>query len=37
MLGGDFFGINSDDAYWFPAHTVNANHLMSQLEGAGRT
>jgi hypothetical protein len=37
MLGGDFFGINSDDPYWFPGHTVNANNLMSQLEGAGRT
>jgi phosphatidylinositol-3-phosphatase len=24
-LGGDFFGINSDDPYWFPGHTVNAN------------
>ena len=37
MLGGDFFGINSDDPYWFPGHTINANNLMSQLEGAGRT
>jgi Phosphoesterase family len=37
MLGGDFFGINSDDPYWFPGHTVNANNLMSQLEGAGKT
>jgi len=37
MLGGDFFGINSDDPYWFPGHTVSANNLMSQLEGAGKT
>jgi len=37
MLGGDFFGINSDDPYWFPGHTVSANNLMSQLEAAGRT
>jgi len=37
MLGGDFFGINSDDPYWFPGHTVNTNNLMSQLEGAGKT
>src|SRR5215469_6462066 len=37
MLGGDFFGINSDDPYWFPGQTVNAANLMSQLEGAGRT
>src|SRR5215468_11070316 len=37
MLGGDFFGINSDDPYWFPGHTVSAANLMSQLEGAGRT
>ena len=37
MLGGDFFGINSDDPYWFPGQTVSANHLMSQLEGAGKT
>lgn len=37
MLGGDFFGINSDDPYWFPGHTVSADNLMSQLEGAGRT
>src|ERR1700746_1862891 len=37
MLGGDFFGITSDDPYWFPGHTVNAANLMSQLEGAGET
>ena len=37
MLGGDFFGISDDDPYWFPGHTVNANNLMSQLEGAGKT
>jgi hypothetical protein len=35
MLGGDFFGINSDDPYWFPGHTVNAVNLMSQLGQAG--
>jgi hypothetical protein len=37
MLGGDFFGINSDDPYWFPGHTVSADNLMSQLEAAGKT
>jgi hypothetical protein len=37
MLGGDFFGISSDDPYWFPGQTVNAANLMSQLEGAGKT
>ena len=37
MLGGDFFGINSDDPYWFPGHTIRANNLMSQLEAAGKT
>jgi hypothetical protein len=37
MLGGDFFGINSDDPYWFPGHTVSAANLMSQLEEAGKT
>ena len=37
MLGGDFFGITSDDPYWFPGHTVSAANLMSQLEGAGKT
>jgi hypothetical protein len=35
MLGGDFFGISSDDPYWFPGHTINAANLMSQLEQAG--
>src|SRR5262250_36740 len=37
MLGGDFFGINSDDPYWFPGHTISAPNLMSQLETAGKT
>jgi hypothetical protein len=37
MLGGDFFGINSDDPYWFPGQTVTAANLMSQLERAGKT
>jgi hypothetical protein len=37
MLGGDFFGINSDDPYWFPGQTVTAANLMSQLEFAGKT
>src|SRR5438105_13406083 len=37
MLGGDFFNITSDDPYWFPGNTVNANNLMSQLEAAGKT
>jgi len=37
MLGGDFFGINNDDPYWFPGQTVNAANLMSQLDAAGKT
>lgn len=43
MLGGDFFGINSDDPYWFPGHTIPANangsptNVMSQLGQAGLT
>ena len=37
MLGGDFFGITSDDPYWFPGQSVNAPNLMSQLEAAGKT
>jgi hypothetical protein len=35
MLGGDFFGISSDDPYWFQGHTISAANLMSQLEQAG--
>ena len=37
MLGGSTFGINSDDPYFFPGHTVSASNLMSQLEQAGKT
>ncbi len=37
MLGGSDFGITSDDPYFFPGHTVNADNLMSQLEAAGKT
>jgi hypothetical protein len=37
MLGGSDFGINSDDPYVFPGHTVSASNLMSQLEAAGKT
>src|SRR5262249_40988079 len=37
MLGGDTFGISSDDPYWFPGQSVNAENLMSQLEAAGKT
>ena len=37
MLGGDTFGISSDDPYWFPGQTVNASNLMSQLDAAGKT
>ena len=37
MLGGSDFGINSDDPYFFPGHTVNQPNLMSQLEAAGKT
>jgi hypothetical protein len=37
MLGGDSFGITSDDPYFFPGQTVSAPNLMSQLEAAGRT
>jgi Phosphoesterase family len=37
MLGGSDFGIASDDPYFFPGQTVNADNLMSQLEAAGKT
>lgn len=37
MLGGDTFGLSTDDPYWFPGQTVNASNLMSQLEAAGKT
>ena len=37
MLGGDTFGISSDDPYFFPGQTVTADNLMSQLEAAGKT
>ena len=37
MLGGDTFGISSDDPYFFPGQTVKADNLMSQLEAAGKT
>src|SRR5215469_12630219 len=37
ILGGDTFGISSDDPYWFPGQTVNASNLMTQLEAAGKT
>jgi hypothetical protein len=37
MLGGSDFGINSDDPYFFPGHTVSAANLMSELEGANKT
>ena len=37
ILGGDTFGLNNDDPYWFPGHTINASNLMTQLEAAGKT
>jgi hypothetical protein len=37
MLGGSDFGIASDDPYFFPGQTVNADNLLSQLEAAGKT
>jgi hypothetical protein len=37
MLGGDSFGISSDDPYWFPGQTVSTANLMSQLEEAGKS
>jgi hypothetical protein len=37
MLGGDTFGLSTDDPYWFPGQTVNASNLMTQLEAAGMT
>ena len=37
MLGGDTFGLTTDDPYWFPGQTINASNLMSQLEAAGKT
>src|SRR5262249_12579822 len=35
MLGGNTFGISSDDPYFFPGQTVDQPNLMSQLDGAG--
>ncbi len=37
MLGGDSYGIRSDDPYWFPGQTIHAANLMSQLTEAGKT
>jgi phospholipase C len=37
MLGGNTFGVNSDDPYFFPANTVTARNLMSELDQAGLT
>src|SRR5215469_7128522 len=37
MLGGDFFGITSDDPYFFPGQTVDAENLLSQLNGVGKS
>lgn len=37
MLGGDTFGLSTDDPYWFPGQTINASNLMTQLEAAGMT
>ncbi|HEY6349333.1 MAG TPA: alkaline phosphatase family protein [Candidatus Angelobacter sp.] len=37
MLGGDTFGLTTDDPYWFPGQTINASNLMTQLEAAGKT
>ena len=36
MVGGNSFGIKSDDPYWFPG-PVHAANLMSQLKEAGKT
>lgn len=35
MLGGSDFGINSDDPYFWPGHTVSAPNLLSQMDAAG--
>jgi hypothetical protein len=35
MLGGSAFGIEDDEPYFWPGHTINAQNLMSQIEGAG--
>jgi hypothetical protein len=37
MLGGSTFGLSDDNPYFWPGHTQNAQNLMSQLEGAGKT
>jgi hypothetical protein len=37
MVGGDFYGIQDDDAYNLPDHTINQPSLAQQLEGAGLT
>lgn len=31
MLGGDTFGITTDDPYWFPGNTINAPNLMGWI------
>jgi hypothetical protein len=35
MLGGSFFGIEDDEPYYFPGHTIDEPNLISQLEEAG--
>jgi hypothetical protein len=37
MLAGSTFGLSDDNPYFWPGHTQNAQNLMSQLEGAGKT
>ena len=37
MLGGSDFGINSDDPYFWPGHTISAPNLLSQMDAAGRS
>lgn len=37
MLGGSAFGINNDEPYFFPGHTLEQPNLMSQIDEAGLT
>jgi hypothetical protein len=35
ILGGNDFGISSDDPFYFPGQSVNAPNVMSELDSAG--
>ncbi len=37
ILGGNDFGLSSDDPYYFPGNSVDEPNLMSELDAAGLT